>query len=240
MADRYIDYGEVSEYGKQFLKLLPALAGQSELVDVDKLGALVSSAMLAVETELQNATDDRSDLRGGRTETTEATATLRDTVSRFYYHLLSLPKTTDFDFDALFPGQTMGDLGHLKPADLVSKAADVLRGFNNEKNKSVAALASWKTELTTAHQTLSDAISGKSKTSGKAFVATAALVEKRKNFLHAYNKVAKPILRGLLAQLNRENEYELFFKDLTVNEGGHANPPTEPAPEPTPEPPATP
>jgi hypothetical protein len=236
MPDRHINYGEISEYGKQFIDQLPTVAGQSELVDVAKLGALVSSAMLAVETELQKTTDDRSDLRGDRTETVDASAALRDNVSRFYYHLRSLPKTTDFDFDALFPGQTLGDLGHLKPADLVSKAADVLRGFDTPKNKNVAAFASWKTDITTTCQTLSDAISGKSKTSGKAFVATAALVDKRKNFLHAYNKVAKPIIRGLLAQLNRENEYELFFKDLSVNEGGHAKTP----PEPTPEAPVTP
>lgn len=42
----------------------------------------------------------------------------------------------------------------------------------------------------------------------------------RESFLHVYNKVAKKLIAGLLADLGREREYELFFTDLTVNEGG--------------------
>ena len=122
----------------------------------------------------------------------------------------------------------MGDLGHLKPADLEAKAADVLRGFNTTKNKTITSLADWKTEIEAGRQTLANAISGKGSASGNAFVATAALIDARKNFLHAYNKVAKNIVRGLLAQLGRENEFHLFFKDLTVNEGGNTPPPAAP------------
>jgi hypothetical protein len=148
-------------------------------------------------------------------------------VSRFYYSLRSLPKTTDFDFDALFPGHTMGDLASLKPADVVAKADAVLRGFDNSKNKAIADFAKWKNEIETTRQTLSDALSGKGNASGKSFVATTALVEARNNFLRAYNKVAKPALRALLAQVGRENELHLYFKDLTVYEGGHPNAPAE-------------
>lgn len=226
--DRYIDYREVSEYGKHFLDTLPSLAGKSELVDVPKLGALVSNAVNAVETELQKTTGGKSDLRDERSETVEAAATVRDSLTRFYHYLRSLPKSTDLDFDALYPGQTMGDLGHLKPADLEAKAADVLRGFNTPKNKTIASLADWKTEIESGRQTLSDAVSGKGNASGNAFVATAALIDARKNFLHVYNKVAKNIVRGVLAQLGRENEFHLFFKDLTVNEGGNNPPPATP------------
>lgn len=237
MVDRYIDYDEVSEYGKHFIHQLPSLAGQSDLVNLAKLDALVSNAISAVEIELQKTSGDRSDLRGERVGTVEATLALRDCMSRFYYFLRSLPASTPVDFQAFFAGNTMGDLGNLKPADLEAKAADVLRGFDATQNKGLSALTPWKSEIANARQTLFEALAGKGNATGKAFVATAALVDARKNFLQAYNKVAKPIVRGLLAQLGRENEYTLFFKDLTVNEGGPAH---APAVEPPPAPPATP
>jgi hypothetical protein len=231
MPDRHIDYDEVSEYGRHFLDALPSLSGKSNLVDLAKLDSLVSSAMQNVESELQKTTGDRSSLRGQRSDTSESANTLRDVLTRFYYFLKSVPASNVLDFEALFPGKTMGDLGHLKPADLESKAADVLRGFETNTNKPLVALAPWKTEIDTARQTLSNALEGKGNATGKSFVATAALMQARKDFLHAYNKVAKPILRGLLASLNRESEWPLFFKDLTVNEDGKsaANTNTPPA-----------
>lgn len=220
MADRYIDYDEISEYGRHFLEALPSLAGKSNLVDLAKLDSLVTSAMQNVESELQKTTGDRSSLRGERSDTSIATNSLRDVLTRFYYFLKSVPGQNSFDFEALFPGKTMGDLGHLKPADLESKAADVLRGFETSANQSLAMFAPWKSEIDTARQTLSNALAGKGNATGKSFVATASLVQARKDFLHAYNKIAKPILRGVLASLNRENEWPLFFKDLTVSEDG--------------------
>ena len=218
MADRHIDYDEVSEYGEHFIAALPTIAGQSDLVDITKLDALVSGAMRAVQTELQNASGDRSTLRVERADTAAGAAAVRDVLSRFYYFLRSLPSSVASDFGALFPGQTMGELGHLKPADLEAKAASVLRGFDSDANRNVAALAPWKTEIAAARDTLANALSGKGSAQGQSFTATAALIEARKNFLHAYNKVAKPLIRGVLAQLGRENEYAQFFKDLTVNE----------------------
>ena len=244
MADRYIDYDEVSEYGKHFLNALPSLNGQSNLVDLAKLDALVSNAVHAVETELQKTKSDRSSLRGEREGTSGAADSLRDTIARFYHYLRSLPKTVDIDFNAFFPGQTMGEVANLKPADLASKAADILRGFDTPKNKSANVLLVWKTELDAAKTALSEAIAGKGGAAGDSFVATAALINARHDFLHVYTKVAKPIVRGLLAHLEREGELALFFKDLTVNEGGKAQTPGEtqqqgagtpsPAPVPTP------
>lgn len=230
MADRYIDYDEVSEYGNHFLAALPSLAGKSTLIDLAKLDSLVSTAMQNVESELQKTTGDRSSLRGERSDTSQATTALRDVLTRFYYFLKSVPAQNALDIDAHFPGQTMGELSTLKPADLESKAADVLRGFETSANKASNILAPWKTEIVAARQTLSDALAGKGNATGKSFVATAALIQARKDFLHAYNKVAKPILRGVLASLDRENEWPLFFKDTTVNEDGKPTPAANPPP----------
>jgi len=169
MADGYVDYGEVSEYGRPFVTALAGLVGLSEFVDVTKLGAFVSSKVDAVETELQKARNDRSDVRDERGITAQAEETLRDTVTRFYHHLQSLPRTTNADVEAFFSGRVMGDIAAMKPADLVSKAADVLRGFDTEKNKVIAGLASWKTDIAAAWQNLADAIEGKGGAAGKAF-----------------------------------------------------------------------
>jgi hypothetical protein len=60
-------------------------------------------------------------------------------VGRFYYHLHSLPKSVDFDFDAFYQGKNLGDLASLKPADLRAKAASVLRDFDTSKNEETDA-----------------------------------------------------------------------------------------------------
>jgi len=218
--DTYIDYNEVSEYGRPLVSALALLVGLSEFVDAAKLAAFISSKVDAVETELQKARNDRSELRGERNDTAETDEAVRDTVTRFYHHLRSLPKSTNVDFNAFFPGNIMGDLSSMKPADLERKAADTLRGFDTDKNKTITSLATWKVELEDTRSALADALAGKGDATGKAFVATAALTDARKSFLHAYNKVAKPIVRGLLNQLGRGNELPLFFKDLAVNEEG--------------------
>ncbi len=232
MSDGYVDYNEVSEYGRPLVSALSLLVGQSEFVDVVKLAAFVSSKVDDVETELQKARNDRSELRGERSDTAETEEAVRDVVTRFYHHLRSLPKSTHFDFNAFFPGNVMGDLSAMKPADLERKAADTLRGFDTDKNKTIAGFATWKVELNDTRLALSDALAGKGDATGKAFVATATLIEARKSFLHAYNKVAKPIVRGLLNQLGRGKELPLFFKDLAVNEGGNGLKATDESSEP--------
>lgn len=224
MPDRYIDYDEVSEYGRPLLSALASLAGQSNLADLAKLESLVSAAIVAVESELQSAKIDRSSLRGERAGTAEASEALRDGITRFFHFIRSLPKSVGVDVDAFFPGRTLGGVAHLKPADLLSKGRDLLRGFDTPKNKGIAALSTWTSEIDSMCQTLSIAITGKGDASADAFVATAELIAARKNFLHVYNRVAKPIVRGVLAHLGREDEFPLFFKDLTVNEGGSSTP----------------
>lgn len=224
MADRYIDYDEVSEYGRHFLGALASLAGQSSLIDLTRLETLVTNATQAVESELAETKTDRSSLRGERAGTAEATEALRDGIVRYFHFVRSLPKSVDIDIDAFYPGGILGGVAHLKPADLLSKGRDLLRGFDTPKNSAAVVLSAWKVELGKMSQTLSDAIAGKGDASADAFVATAALIEARKNFLHVYNKVAKPLVRGLLAHLGRENEFTLFFKDLTVNESGSSAP----------------
>jgi hypothetical protein len=219
MADRYIDYDEVSEYGRHAATEIKKLEGLSDIVNVALLVSRVLGAVENVETELKKARSERSDLRAERGSTADAEEGVRDIVGRFYYHLRSLPKSVDFDFDAFYQGKNLGDLASLKPADLRAKAASVLHGFDTAKNKSVAGFASWKQDITTAHQAIDDTLTGKGGAQNRAFVATASLVAAREKFLQIYNGVAKPIVRGLLNDLGRGEEYRLFFRDLTVNEG---------------------
>lgn len=218
--DNYIDYREVSEYGRNLTSGLAKLVGLCEFVDVEKLRGIVDAKVDAVEAELQKARNDRTELHGERVGTHAAEEPVRDVVSRFFYFLRSLPKDTDIDTVAFFPGNVMGDLSALKPADLQAKAADVLRGFDTDKNKGKTPLIPWKTDIDTARLTLENAITGKGDATGKSFVATAALSNARKDFLHVYNKVAKHVVRGVLNHLDRSTEMPLFFKDLAVNEGG--------------------
>jgi len=219
MADRYIDDGEVSEYGRHFVAEAKRLVGATELVDVEKVITRVLGAVEAVENELARARNERSEVRTERGGTGEAEETLRDVVTRFHAYLRSLPKGTSFDFEAFFPGKNLGDVAAVKPADLVAKASDVLRGFDVARNAGLDAFAPWKQELTDARAWLDGALSGKSGATNRSVTATAGLVAARAQFLKVYNQVAKPIVRGVLNELGRGEEHRLFFKDLTVQEG---------------------
>lgn len=218
MADRYIDYDEVSEYGRHFVSEAKKLEGLSDLINVALLAKRVLEAVEAVEGELYKARGERSDLRGERGSTAEAEEEVRDVVGRFYYHLRSLPKSVDFDFEAFFAGKNLGDLTKLKPADLRAKAASVLHGFDVAKNKAIAPFGAWKNDITAAHQTIDDALTGKGGAQTRAFVANASLVSARDRFLKVYNGLAKPLVRAVLTEVDRPDEYRLFFRDLTVNE----------------------
>lgn len=59
---------------------------------------------------------------------------------------------------------------------------------------------------------------------------TAGLSEAREEFLTLYNGVAKRLIQGVLIELGRKDEYELFFKDLLVNESGSTKKPAAEAP----------
>lgn len=219
MADRYIDEGEVSEYGRHFATEAKKLVGASELVDVEKLSARVLGAVEAVETEVAKARSQRSEVRTERGGTSEAEEALRDVVTRFHAYLRSLPKGTSFDFEAFYPGKNLGEVAALKPSDLKAKAADVLRGFDVPRNAGLDAFASWKQEIAAAHEALDGALSGKSGATNRSMTATAGLAAARAQFLKTYNQVAKPIVRGMLNELGRGEELRLFFKDLAVQEG---------------------
>ncbi|MDC3984890.1 hypothetical protein [Polyangium jinanense] len=219
MADRYIDDGEVSEYGRHFVTEAKKLVGASELVDVAKLIARVLGAVEAVETELAKVRSQRSEVRTERGGTGEAEEAVRDVVTRFHAYLRSLPKGTSFDFEAFYPGKNLGEVAALKPADLVTKAADVLRGFDVARNAGLDAFVPWKQEIAGARSALDASLSGKSGAANRSVTTTAGLAAARAHFLKTYNQVAKPIVRGVLNELGRGEEVRLFFKDLTVQEG---------------------
>lgn len=218
MPDRYIDYDEVPEYGRPLATELVKLKGASTIVNTEILAQRILASVEAVETELQKARSDRSDLRGERTGTEDAETDAREIINRFFHHLHSLPRSASFDFEAFYPGKNLGDISRMKPADLRAKAKEVLDGFEAPKNKPVTAFADWKKDIGDAHDALDAALTGKGSAKTKSFVATASLVAARQAFLHLYNRIAKPIVRGLLADLGREEEYRQFFGDLTANE----------------------
>lgn len=140
-------------------------------------------------------------------------------VERFYYHLLSLPVSTGVDVDAFFPGKTLGNLSKLKPADLAGKADQVLLGFAAKSNTGIAGLAKWQSAIDEARTALGHALKNKQSARGTSVTATAGLIAARERFIGLYNGVAKPLVRGLLNELGRPKELELFFLDLQVNEG---------------------
>jgi hypothetical protein len=218
MADQYIDYFEVTEYGTHFTAEVKKLATLSKLVDINALRAKVQTAIDDVNTELKNAGIQRSDLRDGRDAIAEALAPMRDLIERFYHHLLSLPLDAGVDVNAFFPGKTLGTLAKLKPADLTAKADQVLLGFATKSSASVAGLAKWQGAIEDARATLGHALRGKQGARGTAVTGTAELAAARERFLTAYNGVAKPLIRGLLAELGRADDFALFFLDLQVNE----------------------
>jgi hypothetical protein len=59
-----------------------------------------------------------------------------------------------------------------------------------------------------------------------------ALMDARKRFVHVYNNVAKPLVRGVLGNVDRGDEFRHFFLDLQLNEGSNAGR-TESQPAPT-------
>jgi hypothetical protein len=237
MADRYIDYLEVGEYGDHFVSESKKLDNLSPLVDVPALRAKVQAAVTAVDDELAKVGIKRGDLRGGRDSTAAATAAGKDLIQRFYYALRALPKAAGVDAEAFFPGGALGEVTHAKPADVNARLGALLKGFDTAANTAAAsALGAWRADITAGRDTLSVALTGKGGAQGTSITSTAALVAARESFLRVYNKVAKKVVSGLLAELGREAEYELFFKDLTVNEGPKATKKGEDAPAPAPAP----
>jgi hypothetical protein len=124
----------------------------------------------------------------------------------------------------------LGNVSQMKPADLAQKAGEILRGFAAPANASLPDGAAWKARIENARAALVAALADKETTSAAAIQATQGLTAAREAFLVAYNGVAKRIVLGLLASLDRKDELPLFFKDLQVNE---RRPAAKPVPAPT-------
>lgn len=222
MADRYIDYWEVSEYGRHFLDEAQELVGATPLVDMEQVRQRVLAEIEAVEAELGTTGTQRSGLRVGRGSIAEAVEAARDVCRRFYRHLQTVPADAGLDLAAFFPGEKLGDLLRLKPADLLARASEVLRGFDAPVNAALPGREVWQPELQTARDALAAAVAGKREAGRGARVAGAALTEARLRFLHAYNKLAKGAVRLALADLGRDVDFKKFFLDTQVNENGSA------------------
>ena len=68
------------------------------------------------------------------------------------------------------------------------------------------------------------ALKSKQSARGTTVNATADLIAARERFIDLYTGVAKPLVRGLLNELGRTKEFELFFLDLQMNEGSPRKP----------------
>lgn len=229
MADRYIDYWEVGEYGGHFVAHARTLIGASPLVDVELLCSMVTSAIGKLESELETLGIKRSSLRSGRDDTAVTTEAARRHIRRFFMHVGSLDDTANLDIEAFFPGYKLGDIATLKPADLKARMDEILRGFAIPANSKLPQRELWQQMLTGARDALNDALSSKGTASRLTRQGSAGLRQAREEFLHVYTGVAKPLIRGLLSALGREHELKLFFLDLQINETSRpaAQPPAD-------------
>lgn len=232
MADDYIDYLECREYGNHFCNEAKNLIGASALGDIGALITHLQSHIGAVTTELGKQGIEKSGTRVNRQEAEAKSSALRAQITKFHHYLSSLDDNIPFDMEAFFKKGMLGDIAKQKPADLIEKAAQILRGFEAPGNSALPEADKWKTKLQAAEDQLSTATLGKSTHSGQHIRATKELIAARQAFLKAYNRVAKPIVRAVLVSLEREHEMPLYFKDLAVNEeaaGKESNPPANPA-----------
>jgi hypothetical protein len=228
MADTYIDYFEVEEYGSHFCREAKSLIGKYAAVDVTILVSDVQTSLNIVNIELEKAGLQRSALRTNQGGAEEATTEARNVLTRFSSFLGSLdPKESPFDLKAFFPSGNLGNISQLKADDVKARAKQALSGFEIELNKKNTDLEPWKKRIATAHETLTAALDGKGQQRTGVGAVTASLQKARLDFLDTYNGVAKPIIRGLLNKLSRSEDFKTFFKDLQVNETTKA--PTTPS-----------
>lgn len=217
MADRYIDYFEVSEYGSYFVTEAALLVGASELVNIAALRQRVSAAVEAVVVELEKIGIRRSDLRIGHADVDAALPAVRRELERFHNFLGGLEDDAEVDRESFFPGDRLGNLASLKPADLLARLDEVLLGFLVPANAGVPERDKRKAKLEAVRKTLADALGSSSANTNRVISATAGLAAARERFLGLYNGVAKPLVRAMLADLGRADEYTRFFLDLQVD-----------------------
>lgn len=218
MPDDYIDYQECGEYASHFATEAQRLVGLSPLVDVQALIDEVASVASTVAAELGKQTQKKSVLRDDGAVVLDGAEAGRKEIARFFKYLGTLDDGVPHDKNAFFPGGKQGDLNKLKPADVQKKIATIISGFDAPANAALPEAAKWKLKLTQAEQNLRAAIGQRTSAVGTKIVHTAELAAARKSFLKTYINVAKPLLRGLLARLGRENEFSLYFKDETATE----------------------
>lgn len=216
--DRYIDYQEVSEYGRYFFHQSVSLVGASPLVDVATLRQQVLAAVEALEALVQGAEVQKSSMRMERGSIDETLEQTLDVLRRFYRYLQSLPSSVMVDMAAFFIGGKLGNLGQSKPHDVLAQADGALRGFSAPVHAGLPAASAWQADILVARTALSQAIEGKYGASSGTTRAVGSLGQAREDFLHVYNKVAKRLVRGLLADMKREHELRSFFLDLQVHE----------------------
>ena len=233
--DRYIDYREVSLYGRYFLERVLELVGASPMLDVELLRQKVLAKIVVVEDEQRGTNAQRSSLRTERGGTEESAEALADSLRRFHLYVQSLPAQVSIDLAAFFPSGNLGTVSGISPENLLMRADEVLRGFVAPANAEVPELAPWEVEIAANRLVLADAISGKHGAIHDTTGATSSLVQARRDFLHVYQKVARPLIRGLLAELGREHELRRYFRDMQIPD--RRPPGTPEAPE-TPEAPA--
>lgn len=216
--DRYIDYREVSQYGRYYYDRSADLVGVSTLVDMEAVRQSVLGTVVDVEAGVLGTDTQKSSLRTERGGTEVSVEAAADTLRRFYLHLQSLPPQVSFDLAAFFPAGKIGAVGSLKAEDLLSRADDVLRGFVMPVNALLPGTATWQADIVIARTNLAGAISGKHSAAHGTSGATESLAQARERFLHVYLKVARPLTRGVLAELGRERELRKYFRDLQVQE----------------------
>jgi hypothetical protein len=231
MADRYIDYGEVTEYGRYFWVRAAQLVGASPLVDVEAVRRRVLAEVEAVEAEHGSTRTQKSGFRIGQSDVGAASPELADLLRRFFHHLKTLPGTVAVDTKAFFPTGNLGKLHLLKPADVLARADEVLHGFTVPANVTLVGAADWQRDVQTSRTTLADALAGKHVARGGASSSVGSLAAARERFLHVYNVLAKRLVHVVLADLGRMGEYRSFFLDLQVNEDGRPATQTPETPE---------
>jgi hypothetical protein len=217
MADRYIDYFEVSEYGSYFVTEAATLVGASELVNIALLRDRVAAAVEAVVVELEKIGIHRNDLRLGRADIDAAVPAVRKELERFYNFLGGLDDEVKIDRESFFPGDRLGNLASLKPADLLAQLDEVLRAFSIPVHAGLPERDKRKAKLESVREALVDALGTSSANTNRVISATAGLAAARERFLGLYNGVAKPLVRAMLADLGRADEYTRFFLDLQVD-----------------------
>lgn len=218
MADSYIDYFEVSEYGQYFAKRAQQLVGSSSLVNMKSLIAMVEGAVSRVNQEIEAAGLERSDLRGGRLDTGAAADAGRKVIRRFHGFLQSVEEEVALDREALFPGGKLGNIERMKPADVKARLDSLIRGLMLPANLGMPEHPSWQSRLTGSRDELAAALSSKDGAGMATRQINADLRAAREEFIKVYGRIAKRLVRAVLIALDREAEMPLFFRDMQVNE----------------------